>query len=111
MMLIDQQAQWIKSQQEDNLYSLNYDDFVKERELRLKETSKYDELKTFKSPFTLQTLKADLPALEQDADLKERRRRWKEGLGKDIYLFEAVNILEDLLLPPNKTNKLAQIKS
>jgi len=45
-----------------------------------------------------------------DADLKERRARWEEGLEKDIYLFEAVNVLEDLILPANKTHKLAQIK-
>ena len=29
---------------------------------------------------------------------------------KAIYLFEAVNVLEDLILPANKTHKLAQIK-
>jgi hypothetical protein len=36
--------------------------------------------------------------------------RWEESLIKDIYLYEAVNVLEDLALPTNKTNKLAQIK-
>ena len=110
MMLIDEQAQWIKSQKDDDIYSLNYEDYSKERKLRIEETAKYDQLDDFKSSFTLQTPKLDIPELEKDADLKERRLRWEEGLEKDIYLFEAVNVLEDLILPANKTNKLAQIK-
>ena len=110
MMLIDEQAQWIKSQQDDDSYSLNYDNYSKERKQRIEETAKYDQLDDFKSSFTLQAPKADVSALESDADLKERRARWEEGLEKDIYLFEAVNVLEDLILPANKTHKLAQIK-
>jgi carboxyl-terminal processing protease len=110
MMLIDQQAQWIKSQQDDDSYSLNYDNYSKERKQRIEETAKYDQLDDFKSSFTLQAPKADESVLESDADLKERRARWEEGLEKDIYLFEAVNVLEDLILPANKTHKLAQIK-
>jgi len=110
MMLIDEQAQWIKSQQDDVSYSLNYDNYSKERKQRIEETAKYDQLDDFKSSFTLQAPKADVSALESDADLKERRARWEEGLEKDIYLFEAVNVLEDLILPANKTHKLAQIK-
>ena len=110
MMLIDEQAQWIKSQQDDDSYSLNYDNYSKERKQRIEETAKYDQLDDFKSSFTLQAPKADESVLESDADLKERRARWEEGLEKDIYLFEAVNVLEDLILPANKTHKLAQIK-
>ena len=110
MMLIDEQAQWIKSQQDDDSYSLNYDNYSKERKQRIEETAKYDQLDDFKSSFTLQAPKADVSVLESDADLKERRARWEEGLEKDIYLFEAVNVLEDLILPANKTHKLAQIK-
>ena len=110
MMLIDEQAQWIKSQQDDDSYSLNYDNYSKERKQRIEETAKYDQLDNFKSSFTLQAPKADVSVLESDADLKERRARWEEGLEKDIYLFEAVNVLEDLILPANKTHKLAQIK-
>ena len=110
MMLIDEQAQWIKSQQDDDIYSLNYEDYSKELKLRIEETAKYDRLDDFKSSFTLQAPKLDIPELEKDADLKGKRLRWEEGLEKDIYLFEAVNVLEDLILPADKINKLAQIK-
>ena len=110
MMLIDEQAKWIKSQQDENTYSLNYENFINERKNRIEETSKYDKLDEFKSPFKLETLKVDLPGLEKDTDLKESRLRWEKDLSKDIYLYEAVNVLEDLSHPIQKTNKLAQIK-
>ena len=110
MMLIDEQAKWIKSQQDENTYSLNYENFINERKNRIEETSKYDKLNEFKSPFKLETLKVDLPGLEKDTDLKESRLRWEKDLSKDIYLYEAVNVLEDLSHPIQKTNKLAQIK-
>ena len=110
MMLIDEQAKWIKSQQDENTYSLNYENFINERKNRIEETSKYNKLDEFKSPFKLKTLKVDLPGLEKDTDLKESRLRWEKDLSKDIYLYEAVNVLEDLSYPIQKTNKLAQIK-
>ena len=110
MMLIDEQAKWIKSQQDENTYSLNYENFINERKNRIEETSKYNKLDEFKSPFKLETLKVDLPGLEKDTDLKESRLRWEKDLSKDIYLYEAVNVLEDLSYPIQKTNKLAQIK-
>ena len=110
MMLIDEQAKWIKSQQDENTYSLNYENFINERKNRIEETSKYDKLNEFKSPFKLETLKVDLPGLEKDTDLKESRLRWEKDLSKDIYLYEAVNVLEDLSHPIQKTNILAQIK-
>ena len=110
MILIDEQAKWIKAQQDDTLYSLNYEDFIQERKARTNQTSKYDELDKFRASYTLKSPNADLLELEQDDVLKEKRLRWEESLVKDIYLYEAVNVLEDLALPNNKTNKLAQIK-
>jgi carboxyl-terminal processing protease len=110
MILIDEQAKWIKAQQDDTLYSLNYEDFIEERKARTNQTSKYDELDKFRASYTLKSPNADLLELEQDDVLKEKRLRWEESLIKDIYLYEAVNVLEDLALPTNKTNKLAQIK-
>lgn len=107
LKLINEHALWIKDQQDNsNSYSLNYDEFIAQRKIITNETAKYDELDKFKSDFTLQTLKVDLPALEESADLKERRVRWEESLTKDIYLYEAVNVLQDLR-KPLKTLKLA----
>ena len=80
MMLIDEQAQWIKSQQDDDIYSLNYEDYSKERKLRIEETAKYDQLDDFKSSFTLQAPKLDIPELEK----RRRSKRKTFTLGRRV---------------------------
>ncbi len=107
MKLINEHAMWIKDQQDDNQYSLNYEKFIANRKAKEDETAKYNELNEFKSDFVLETLNADLPELEENADLKERRNRWEESLIKDIYLYEAVSVLQDLNRPLKELNKLA----
>ena len=37
----------------------------------------------------------------KDSVLKEKRERWHEGLSKDIYVEEALNVLDDLQYKPN----------
>ena len=34
--------------------------------------------------------------MKKDASLKEKRERWHESLSKDIYVEEALNVLDDL---------------
>jgi len=43
-------------------------------------------------------------------DLKEKRERWHESLSKDVYIEEALNVLEDLNMA-SRHKKLANIKS
>ena len=41
--------------------------------------------------------------------IKEKKSRWIESLQKDLYIEEAINILEDLNMNLN-TQPLAQVK-
>ena len=34
--------------------------------------------------------------MKTDVSLKEKRERWHESLSKDIYVEEAINVLDDL---------------
>ena len=43
----------------------------------------------------------------QDSVLRDKRDRWHKNLAKDVYVEEAVNILEDLKLNSLKKGKLA----
>jgi carboxyl-terminal processing protease len=38
--------------------------------------------------------------MKTDTSLKEKRERWHESLAKDIYVEEALNILDDLQSKP-----------
>jgi carboxyl-terminal processing protease len=43
----------------------------------------------------------------QDSVLREKRDRWHKNLARDVYLEEAVNVLEDLKIDSFKKGKLA----
>ena len=41
-------------------------------------------------------LKSEIKKFENDTVLKQKRERWHEDLAKDVYMDEAINVLEDL---------------
>ena len=49
--------------------------------------------------------------IQKDEVLKEKRVRWEESLAKDIYVDEAVNVLNDLVKIKGSTTPIAQLKS
>ena len=49
--------------------------------------------------------------MKQDTSLTEKRKRWHKSLSKDIYVEEAVNVLEDLEINTIKRAKVATIKN
>lgn len=107
MQLVEQQARRIEAQQDDYVYTLNYEDYLTEREINKKISEKFDALKEYKSDLSFEWIvEPDLPI---DETVKERKKRWIELLEKDFYVSEAVSILEDLNI--NLENyPLAQIK-
>ena len=48
--------------------------------------------------------------MKQDTTLREKRKRWHKNLTKDIYVEEAVNVLEDLRIGNIKAEKIADFK-
>jgi carboxyl-terminal processing protease len=52
----------------------------------------------------------DLPLIEKDDVSKEKRVRWEESLGKDIYVDEAINVLSDLMKFKGNKRSIAQVK-
>ena len=52
----------------------------------------------------------DLQLIQKDDVLKEKRVRWEESLGKDIYVDEAINVLSDLTEIKRSTTPIAQLK-
>lgn len=108
--LIDEQAQWVKSRQEDSEYTLNYNNYIAENEEEDEATKKFDRLKEFKSNLSFSPLKEDLPLIEKDSVSIEKRDRWEKSLGKDIYVDEAINVLNDLTKLSTSKTPVASIK-
>src|SRR5690606_10812160 len=93
--LINENAKWIAEQRYDNIYSLNDKQFIQEEvEKRRKEFTK---LKDYKNSYTFKSLPHELEQMKTDSVLAKKRERWHENLTKDIYVEEALNILDDLV--------------
>ena len=94
--IIDEQAKWVKEQQEDNIISLNYDTYKMDMDNNKKESEKFNKIDDFKSNFRFEWLKDNLPGEKVPDEIVERRNKWIDNLQKDLYVDEAINILSDL---------------
>jgi len=94
--LIDEQALWVKSQQNDFSYFLDYDSFKTEMETKKKYAERFDKLSDFEAPFEFQWLPEAGQKSPPNNTTIEKRNRGLESLKKDFYISEAVRILEDL---------------
>ncbi len=94
--LVEENAKWIDSRSEDNTYSLNIDKFkVAQTEIEGK-AKKYKPILDYKNTLNFTSLPYELEVMVNDPALKEKRERWHEALSKDIYVEEALNVLDDL---------------
>ena len=96
--LINEYAKWLKENQEDTSYSLNYKDFAKESKEQEQVAKKYSDAFKYKSNLTFNSPKYELPLLKKDSILADKRNIWHKNLSKDIYVAEALNVLKDLKL-------------
>lgn len=94
--IIEQQAQWVAKQQEDYNYFLDYESFSTEQKADIKVSKQFDVLNEFDSSLKFKWLpEAGMPKIANE-DYIEKRNRWVEGLDKDLYINEAINILDDM---------------
>lgn len=108
--LIEENAKWLKEQQDETAVSLNYDDY-KAEELKGQEKSKYFKtLSAYDSKLSFESLKYEEGLFVQDSVLRDKRNRWHKDLAKDVYVEEAVNVLQDLKTNSIKSGKIASVK-
>ncbi|MFC7356639.1 carboxy terminal-processing peptidase [Jejudonia soesokkakensis] len=111
LALIDENAKWIKERREELEVTLNLDEYIDEIEERKSQTQKYKAIDNYDNKLSLKSLSSEIELMRQDTVLREKRKRWHENLAKDIYVEEAVNVLEDLKINNIKTEKVANIKN
>ena len=108
--IIEKQAQWVAEQQKDYDYFLDYDSFYKEQKESLDASKQFDVLKDFDSNLSFKWLpEAGMTTVAND-DYIEKRDRWVESLDKDLYVNEAISILNDMSLSL-KGNRVSQNKN
>tara|TARA_B110000503_G_scaffold142479_1_gene239428 strand:- start:1816 stop:3993 length:2178 start_codon:yes stop_codon:yes gene_type:complete len=110
LKLIDENAEWIKMKRDEMEVSLNYDAYHAEILKRKEDTKKFDTLGKYDNKMKYTSLSNEIALMKQDTTLREKRKRWHKNLTKDIYVEEAVNVLEDLRIGNIKAEKIADFK-
>ena len=108
--LIEENAKWLKSEQDETEISLNYNTYKEEKEKDKEQSDFYKKLTDYDSKLTFQSLGYEQELFTQDSVLRDKRNRWHKNLAKDVYVEEAVNVLEDLKMNNIKNGKLASVK-
>ena len=110
--LIDNNAKWLDERNKENVYSLNIDKFKAEQKALDEKNKKYKPIVDYKNSFVFKSLPYEVEETNKDSVLKEKRDRWHESLSKDIYIEEAIHILNDLQSENNKglTSKVKKEK-
>jgi len=94
--LIEENAKWIDTRSEENEYSLNIDKFRKAQNAIEEKAKKFKPIFDYKNDLKFTSLPYETEQMSKDNILKEKRDRWHESLAKDIYVEEALNVLDDL---------------
>jgi carboxyl-terminal processing protease len=105
--LIEENARWLKEQQDEVEIPLNYQVYH-QREQENKEKSQYFRSKMkYDSHLSFSSLKYEQELFTKDSILREKRDRWHRNLAQDVYVEEAINVLEELKEKHIKKNPLA----
>ena len=110
LKLIDENAKWVKSKIDDKIVPLNYKKYKEEMNLNDKEAERFEPIGDYKTNLTFESPNYEKELFAKDTtDLKEKRDRWHQSLSKDVYIEEAINVLQDLKTS-NNIKKVATVK-
>jgi len=98
--LIEENAKWIDERSHENDYSLKLEEFKKNQKAIEETNKKFKSIVDYDYHLKFASLPQEAEAMKTDASLKEKRERWHESLSKDIYVEEALNVLDDLQSKP-----------
>ena len=99
--LINEYAKWLKENQDDTSYSLNFKMFEKENVAHEKGAEKFKSVFDYKSDLNFTSPEYELSLFKKDTALADKRLAWHKNLSKDVYVFEALNVLSELKLKPS----------
>ena len=112
LKLIDENAKWLDNRNDITTYSLQIDKYKQEQKQLDEMNKKFKAIADYKNNFEFKSLPNEEEQMKTDVTLKEKRDRWHENLSKDIYIEEAIHVLDDLQNGANKgvSNKVKKEK-
>jgi len=108
--LIEENAKWLKAEQDETNVSLNYEVYKEEQNKDKEQSEYFKKLQDYDSKLTFTSLQYEQELFTKDSVLREKRDRWHNSLAKDVYVEEAVNVLRDLKVNNIKNSKVASVK-
>lgn len=108
--MIEANAKWLKSQQDETEISLNYNTYKGEKQKDKEQSNFYKKIADYDSKLSFKSLGYEEQLFTKDSVLREKRNRWHKNLATDVYVEEAVNVLEDLVVNNIKKGKLASVR-
>lgn len=94
--LIDKNAHRLQEQQDLSIYSLNLKKYREERDMRRERAKEFEDKDILIEDLEVSSLKADLSEIQSDSIKIQTAKDWHEDLQKDIYVFEALQVLKDM---------------
>jgi len=104
--LINENAKWLKKNQDDTKVYLKLDDYKKDMKKHREEGKQFDKLKEYKNELVFKSPAYEIPLMEKDSTLTKKREDWHKNLSKDIYVEEALRVVSEL----EKKHKQVSIK-
>lgn len=97
LKLIEDNARLLKSRIDETIFPLNYVKYRQKLTLNEKESKRFDEINKYQTNLTFESPLYEKKLLIDDSsNLKEKRDRWHTTLSQDVYIEEALNVLQDL---------------
>ncbi len=103
--LIKESAEWL-SDQNNKEYSLQIDKYKEEQEAIRKTVKQLESLLKLKNELDVTALPKEADRWSEDKNKQERFQQWLKSLQKDIYLDQAMKVMNDMI---NQQN-LAKVK-
>lgn len=97
LRLIEENAKWVKNKIDNTVFSLNYEKYKEDIAQNEEEAKKFDAIADYKTDLSFGPLAYEKDLFKSDTtNLQEKRERWYTSLSQDVYIEEALNVLEDL---------------
>lgn len=111
MQLIEENAKWLDERNKENVYSLQIDKFKTEQKALEEKNKKYKPISDYKNTLAFTSLPYENEKIKNDPILKEKRDRWHDNLSKDVYIEEALHVLNDMKFGNEKKELTNKVKT
>jgi carboxyl-terminal processing protease len=110
LKLIEEQARWIRERRDNTIVPLNYEKYIADIERNRERNKEFEALSKYQNNLKFSSHIREQEEKRMDADLAEKRTRWHKNLSQDVYVEEAIHVLEDLKHNKIKRENVAKLK-